>query len=337
LLREYVQAFALRSLHESEAYRKMAFVGGTALRFLENLPRFSEDLDFSLLDRQGYDPRRYLEKLGRDLRLAGFDCRVTFNDRKTVHSAWVRISGLLQQARLAARPEQNLAIELEIDTCPPAGAEVRAAVIARHMTFVVRHHSQPCLMAGKLQAILTRDHPKGRDWFDLLWYRARRPPIEPAAELLQNALDQTQGKGRFAASSWRDHVRQRLSEIDVARLDPPRWAGPWPRAPWGAALALRGGWSMRVRQMRQGRELSRRVATHHARWPGGFAHHGLCQAVTPLGRCVTQGAARTRSAGGWLRAHARLEFALFLSPRRGGHDRRRNRRALSRLRGHLGC
>ena len=46
-LREYLQAFIMRSLHESEASRAIAFVGGTALRFLEDLPRFSEDLDFS--------------------------------------------------------------------------------------------------------------------------------------------------------------------------------------------------------------------------------------------------------------------------------------------------
>ena len=43
-LREYLQVFVLRSFHESEAFRPLAFVGGTALRFLHGLPRFSEDL-----------------------------------------------------------------------------------------------------------------------------------------------------------------------------------------------------------------------------------------------------------------------------------------------------
>ncbi len=40
LLREYLQAYVLRSLYESEAFNSLAFVGGTALRFLHNLPRF---------------------------------------------------------------------------------------------------------------------------------------------------------------------------------------------------------------------------------------------------------------------------------------------------------
>ena len=55
-LREHLQAFVMRSLHESEASRALAFVGGTALRFLENLPRFSEDLDFSRIASDEYDP-----------------------------------------------------------------------------------------------------------------------------------------------------------------------------------------------------------------------------------------------------------------------------------------
>ena len=51
-MREYLQALVLRSLYESEAFRPLAFLGGTALRFLYDLPRFSEDLDFSLLSGQ---------------------------------------------------------------------------------------------------------------------------------------------------------------------------------------------------------------------------------------------------------------------------------------------
>ena len=46
-LREYIQVLVLRSLHECEAFRPLAFVGGTALRLLHGLPRFSEDLDFT--------------------------------------------------------------------------------------------------------------------------------------------------------------------------------------------------------------------------------------------------------------------------------------------------
>ena len=70
LLREYMQACILRSLHESEAFLNLSFVGGTALRFAFNLPRFSEDIDFSLENIRGYCPVDWMKKLKKDLSLA---------------------------------------------------------------------------------------------------------------------------------------------------------------------------------------------------------------------------------------------------------------------------
>ena len=94
LLREYVQACVLRSLHESEAFLSLSFVGGSALRFLFSLPRFSEDLDFSLEREKAYAGTRWMQKVKRDMSLAGFDVLLNWNDRKTVHVAWIRVGGL---------------------------------------------------------------------------------------------------------------------------------------------------------------------------------------------------------------------------------------------------
>ncbi len=217
-MREYLQAFIMRSFHESEAFSAIAFVGGTSLRFLENLPRFSEDLDFSLVTGDSYKPKAWLTKLKRDLGFAGFALTVKWNQRKVVHTAWLRFPGLLQEAGLAAVPEQNLSIKLEIDTNPPAGAVLRKAVITRHLTFVVCHYDLASLMAGKVHALIARNYPKGRDWYDLAWYSSHRPPVEPNLELLQNALDQTQGKGRFKAEDWRGLVRNVFRRLDNQRL-----------------------------------------------------------------------------------------------------------------------
>ena len=217
-LREYLQAFVMRSLHESEASRAVVFVGGTALRFLEDLPRFSEDLDFSQVSSDGYEPERWLRKLKRDLHLAGFDSTVRWIDRKPVQVAWVRTASLLAEAGLSGHQEQKLSIKIEIDTRPPAGAAVRRTVVTRHFTFVIGHYDLPSLMAGKLHALLTRKYPKGRDWFDLVWYRSRRPPVAPNVELLQHALDQTQGPGRHRAGDWQRLLRTRLADLDTGVL-----------------------------------------------------------------------------------------------------------------------
>ncbi|MBI4607074.1 MAG: nucleotidyl transferase AbiEii/AbiGii toxin family protein [Planctomycetes bacterium] len=218
VLREYLQELVLRSLHESEAFTCLSFVGGTAARLLFGLPRFSEDLDFSLESSAGYEPVRWVEKVKRDLGLAGFDAAVSWNDRKTVHVAWVKIGGILRDAGLAAMAQQKLSIKLEIDTRPPPGALTAAQVVTGHVMFAVRHHDLPSLMAGKLHALITRKYAKGRDWYDLLWYRGRRPPVEPNLALLQNALDQTEGPGALEARRWAHHVLDRVGRLDVVKL-----------------------------------------------------------------------------------------------------------------------
>ncbi len=218
LLREYVQAMVLRSLHESEAFVNLAFVGGTALRFIHDLPRFSEDLDFSLEKQNGYTPEVWMKKIKKDLQLSGFDAKVSWKDSSTVHKSWIKVAGVLKEAGLAAMQDQNLSIKLEIDSRPPPGAITETGIVNRHALLSLRYYDLPSLMAGKVHALMTRKYPKGRDWYDVVWYRAVRPPIEPNLEQLQNALDQTQGKGRFDAAEWKTAVVDRLRSLDCDAL-----------------------------------------------------------------------------------------------------------------------
>jgi len=211
ILRDYIQACALRSLHESRAFEQLSFVGGTALRFLYDLPRYSEDLDFSLEAPQGYEPVRWMGKLKRDLQRLGFETELSWNDRKIVHVAWVRIAGILREAGIVERTEQKLSIKLEIDTHPPTGARTESRIVNRYLLFGVRHHDLPSMMAGKIHAILSRPYAKGRDWYDLLWYLSRRPPVEPNPTLLEAALLQT---GTLPPEGWRSAIVQRIMELD---------------------------------------------------------------------------------------------------------------------------
>jgi predicted nucleotidyltransferase component of viral defense system len=218
VLREYLQALVMRSLHESEAFQCLAFVGGTALRFLYGLPRYSEDLDFSLNSANGYNPEQWMTKTKRDLELAGLDAAVTLNERKTVHVAWIKIAGVLKETGLAAMPQQKLSIKLEIDTRPPEGAVTRNQVIERHRMFAVKCYDLPSLMAGKMHALITRRHCKGRDWYDFIWYQAQRPQPEPNLVLLQNALDQTEGQGAFESGNWKNLVLNKIANLDVTKV-----------------------------------------------------------------------------------------------------------------------
>lgn len=240
-LREYLQSLVLRSLHESEAFRPLAFVGGTALRFLYGLPRFSEDIEFSLVRADGYAGKEWMNKVKRGLALSGFEPEVTWNERKVVHASWVRLAGILKEAGLAATSSEKLAIKVEIDTRPPAAARCERRIVTRHVTFLLQHHDLPSLMAGKLHTVLARRYAKGRDWYDLLWYRSQRPPIEPNLPLLHNALGQTRGAAPFDAEDWRALVRKRIDSLDMKAIaDDVR---PFLERPRDADLLTRGNLS----------------------------------------------------------------------------------------------
>ena len=211
------------SLHESEASRAI-------VRRRNRTRWFSEDLDFSQVSCNGYDPA------SSSGNLAGFDSTVRWIDRRPVQVAWIRTASLLAEA-LSGHPEQKLAIKVEIDTRPPAGATVLRSVVTRHFTFVIRHHDLPSLMAGKLHALLARGYPKGRDWFDLVWYRSRRPPVAPNVQLLQRALDQTRDTQGCRAAAWRSLLQARLADLDTGVLV--RDVAPFLERPTDAAFLER--------------------------------------------------------------------------------------------------
>ena len=159
-----------------------------------------------------------MKKFERNLSMVGFDPTISWNDRKTVHTAWIRIATILNEIGLSNLPKQKLSIKSKMDTNPPAGAELKTLIVNRHMIFSLKHHDLPSLMAGKIHALITRTYLKGRDWHDLLWYRAQRPAVLSNLKLLQNALDQTPGAGKFTATEWSKDICKRLDTLKSETL-----------------------------------------------------------------------------------------------------------------------
>jgi predicted nucleotidyltransferase component of viral defense system len=215
LVREYLQAHILRSVHSAGAFAALAFQGGTALRFLYGLRRFSEDLDFAL-ERPEHDRglEYWARTVKRDLELAGHDVEATLRTARTVQSASVKFPGLLREVGLARQRSANLMIRMEVDARPPAGAVLETRLITRHFPMTFRVHDLSSCMAGKIHALLARRYAKGRDLFDLAWYLTRPDHPSPNFELLANALAQTEWKGpRVGPETWRDVLLDRVSSL----------------------------------------------------------------------------------------------------------------------------
>jgi len=199
----------------------LAFHGGTALRFLYASPRYSEDLDFALEQaRPQYDLRAYLRAIQAEFAAEGYAVDLKVSDQKTVHnlkaagSAFVRFRGLLHELGLSPHRDQVLAVKIEVDTNPPAGAGLATTVIRRHVVLQLQHHDRASLLAGKLHAVLERPYLKGRDVYDLLWYLSDPGWPAPNLVLLNNALQQTGWTGEpLTADTWRVAVRQRLQGL----------------------------------------------------------------------------------------------------------------------------
>jgi hypothetical protein len=216
LVREYLQAKVLETLQRAGAMIPLAFQGGTALRFLYGIRRHSEDLDFALeRPGPGHDFRGHLDAIRADLRREGYPVEIgRMSERKVVQSAFVRFPGLLHEMGLSGHREEAISVKLEVDTRPPKGAVLETTVVRRHVLLRIQHHDRASLLAGKLHAILQRPWPKGRDFYDLVWYLSDRDWPAPNLVLLNNALAQTGWKGpALDEAGWVEAVRARLRSV----------------------------------------------------------------------------------------------------------------------------
>lgn len=219
LVREYCQARMLLFLQESGAFRSWIFHGGTALRFLYNIPRYSEDLDFAQEKDAGpLDFDRIIGSLTKAFRDEGYEIDVSRGGRPPVQAAFVKFRGLFFELGLSPRQSEILSVKVEVDGRPPAGGTTETTVIRRYELLHLFHYDKASLLSGKLGAILQRPYTKGRDLYDLIWYLSDPDWPNPNVPFLANGLDQTGWKGPGATwANWPELVTERLEKIDWKR------------------------------------------------------------------------------------------------------------------------
>lgn len=208
-LREYLQLLILKILDEKGYFRNIAFVGGTALRILYDLNRFSEDLDFSLINKENYFFANIMKALKQELEKQNLTVSIAAKDHKTVASAFIKFDNLLFELGLSAHKSQKLSVKFDIDQNPPEGYNCEFNMINKEFLIGINQYDLPSLYAGKLHALLCRTYTKGRDYYDLLWYLARK--TEPNYLLLENAIWQTEHKKM-------DLNKNKLKELLIERI-----------------------------------------------------------------------------------------------------------------------
>ena len=224
-LKEILQELILYALWRTDFFDLAAFQGGTSLRILYGLPRFSEDMDFILLEPdESFEWRSVVP--GLEAVLLEFGVSVALTDRSEAQGAIRRatlkddsLAGLLDLGFKDGSPRRKLRVKLELDTRPPAGSNWARHFCDFPTDFMAISQDLPSNFALKLHALLCRPYLKGRDWFDFLWYVRRR--VSPNLEHLGNALEQHgpwAGQQVRPDSQWlKQAMAHKIESIDWSR------------------------------------------------------------------------------------------------------------------------
>ncbi len=218
-LREALHHLILQEADRKGAFEQISFLGGTALRIVYGLDRYSEDLDFSssAKSQKKFDLGPLTKGIQKSLEAFGFECAVEkLNVEHSVHKCFFAFPNLLHDLDKTFRKGQKLAIKFDVDTNPPAGATETLSPITGKQLYKVRHYEPASLFAGKLHALLFRMYSKGRDLYDFLWYTGKKTEVN--LTLLENAIAQSQKKPiQLNETLLREMLKKRFEETDFEK------------------------------------------------------------------------------------------------------------------------
>ena len=229
--REIMQEIALAGLYRTGFFKKAAFYGGTCLRIFHGLDRFSEDMDFSLLQADaGFSFHPYLDAVKQEFASHGMDIIINIKKKKQpsqVESAFLKNNTsiydfLLDGNVLRMHPgaPSKIKIKFETDTDPPPGFTTENKLMLLPFSFYVSCYSLPDLFAGKMHALLFRKwktRVKGRDWYDLEWYVRQGIPLN-LNHLSERIRQSGELKGQqINAQELINLLQERIANLNVSQ------------------------------------------------------------------------------------------------------------------------
>ena len=230
-IKEIMQEIALAGLSRGGFFEKAAFYGGTCLRIFHGLNRFSEDLDFALLnDDPSFKLEDYFSLLEKEFSSYGIEMKVEAKKKeneKEVQSAFLKGNTLLLMMSFFPKseevkkvvPNQRIKIKFEIDTNNPSGGITEYRYKMFPAPYEIKIFDESTLFAGKIHAILCRNyknHVKGRDYYDYLFYIGKGSKIN--LKYLENKLKATGGiineKEKLTIEKTKELLKERFESAD---------------------------------------------------------------------------------------------------------------------------
>ena len=185
-LKEIIQEIVLSGLSRGNFFDEAAFYRGTALRIFYNLDRFSEDLDFALIEpNKDFDLSKYYNYIEKELNAYGINLEIhakVKNSDSNITSAFLKGDTLEHILK-------EIKIKFEVDINPPVGATYEYKYKLLPSPHQIKLYDKESLLAGKIHAILCRGwktRTKGRDLYDYIFFLANDTKVN--LELLKNKL-----------------------------------------------------------------------------------------------------------------------------------------------------
>ena len=231
-MKEIMQELVLCGLSRAGFFQKAAFYGGTALRIFYGLDRFSEDLDFSLIEGDpDFDLSAYFPMLEKEMLAYGMNVEIRKKEKtkeSTISSAFLK--GNTREHLLLFHSDKNLAgsitasemikIKFEVDINPPSGADFENRFQMLPSPYAIKLYDLPSLFAGKIHAVICRawkNRIKGRDLYDYIFYLSRGASVNMRhlqARLIDSAY--LEENAPFNIDILKDILCNRFDAIDYA-------------------------------------------------------------------------------------------------------------------------
>jgi len=217
---EVMQQITLAGLYRGGFFDKAAFYGGTCLRIFHGLQRFSEDMDFSLLQSDGkFALENYFEPIIAEFKTVGKEIVINKKAKTTqtnVESAFLKENTEIYDLQFTT--EKRIKIKIEVDTQPPLDFSTEYKLLLFPFSFMTRCYSLPDLYAGKMHAFLFRNwktRVKGRDWYDFEFYV--RNNITLNFNHLQKRAEQINhlGEDEFTTETFKKMLKDRIEKTNI--------------------------------------------------------------------------------------------------------------------------
>ena len=217
---EVNQQVILAGLCQGGFFDKAAFYGGTCLRIFHGLQRFSEDMDFSLLEtNDNFDFIQYFQPIIDEFAAIGRHVEIKKKDKRNfgkVESAFLKDNTDVYD--VSFQTEKSIKIKIEVDTNPPLQFSTEQKLLLEPRSFMTRCFTLPDLFAGKMHALVYRtwkNRVKGRDWYDFEWYVRHKVPLD--FNHLQERIKEFNGCEKNKEEFLED-LRNRLDSADINQV-----------------------------------------------------------------------------------------------------------------------